>query len=82
MEADNIRNNIIDKLLTISNKEYLSALYQLVQNSSIDNDIIKLSNEQILMLQLSENDIKNGRILTQEQIDKIDLKWLEESSIN
>ena len=40
MEADNIRNNIIDKLLTISNKEYLSALYQLVQNSSIDNDII------------------------------------------
>jgi hypothetical protein len=82
MEADNIRNNIIDKLLTISNKEYLSALYQLVQNSSIDNDIIKLSNEQILMLQLSENDIKNGRILTQEQIDKIDLKWPEESSIN
>lgn len=82
MEADNIRNNIIDKLLTISNKEYLSALYQLVQNSSIDNDIIKLSNEQILMLQLSENDIKNGRILTKEQIDKIDLKWLEESSIN
>ncbi len=78
MEADNIRNNIIDKLLTISNKEYLSALYQLVQNSSIDNDIIKLSNEQILMLQLSENDINNGRILTQEQIDKIDLKWLEE----
>ena len=82
MEADNIRNNIIDKLLTISNKEYLSALYQLVQNSSIDNDIIKLSNEQILMLQLSENDIKNGRILTQEQIDKIDLKWLEEFNIN
>ena len=78
MEADNIRNNIIDKLLTISNIEYLSALYQLVQNSSIDNDIIKLSNEQILMLQLSENDIKNGRILTQDQIDKIDLKWLEE----
>lgn len=82
MEADNIRNNIIDKLLTISNKEYLSALNQLVQNSSIDNDIIKLSNEQILMLQLSDNDIKNGRILTQEQIDKIDLKWLEEFSIN
>ena len=77
MEADNIRNNIIDKLLTISNKEYLSALYQLVQNSSINNDIVKLSKEQILMLELSEDDIKNGRILTQEQLDKNDLKWLE-----
>jgi hypothetical protein len=82
MEADNIRKNIIDKLLTISNKEYLSALYQLVQNSSIDNYIVKLSKEQILMLELSEDDIKNGRILTQEQMIKNDLKWLEELSLN
>jgi hypothetical protein len=54
----------------------------LVQNSSIDNDIVKLSKEQILMLELSEDDIKNGRILTQEQLDKNDLKWLEELNYN
>jgi hypothetical protein len=39
---DNIRNTIIDKLLTISNDDYLSALYQLISKSSKNNEIIQL----------------------------------------
>jgi hypothetical protein len=30
------------------------------------------------MLQMSENDIANGHVLTQEELDKSDLKWLNE----
>jgi hypothetical protein len=75
---DNLRNSIIDKLLTITNKDYLFALHKLVENSQIDEDIVKLTEEQKLMLQLSENDIKNNRIITQSQVDKIDKKWLKE----
>jgi hypothetical protein len=74
---DTIRNNIIDKLLTISNKDYLSALYQLVKTSSVDKDVVKLTEEQILMLQLSDKDIKNGKLISQSQLDKDDLKWLK-----
>lgn len=48
--ADNIRNSIIDKLLTISNKDYLSALYQLVSTSKVEEEIIQLSEAQILMM--------------------------------
>jgi len=77
MTADTIRNNIIDKLLTISNKDYLSALYKLVEKSSVDNDLVKLSKEQTLMLELSDRDIKNDRLLTQDQLDKNDLEWLK-----
>ena len=77
MTADSIRNNIIDKLLTISNKDYLSALYKLVEKSSVDNDLVKLSKEQTLMLELSDRDIKNDRLLTQDQLDKNDLEWLK-----
>lgn len=76
--VDNIRNNIIDKLLTISNKEYLSALYQLVERSSVDTDVVKLSKEQILMLQLSDQDILNNRLVSQADLDKEDIKWLRE----
>jgi len=76
--TDILRNNIIDKLLTINNKDYLSALYQLVNKSSIDNDTVKLTEEQILMLQLSDNDIKNGNLISQSQLDKDDLQWLKE----
>jgi hypothetical protein len=75
--ADILRNNIIDKLLTISNKDYLSALYQLVQSSSVDNDIVKLSDEQILMLKLSDKDIEAGRLISQAEMDKSDMQWLK-----
>lgn len=76
--ADILRNNIIDKLLTISNQEYLSALYQLVEKSSVDNDIVKLSEEQILMLKLSDKDIEAGNLISQDDLDKNDLQWLKE----
>ena len=76
--VDNLRNSIIDKLLTITNKDYLNALYKLVENSSVDEDIVKLTEEQKIMLQLSDNDIKNKRLISQNQLDKNDLKWLKE----
>ena len=75
--ADNIRNNIIDKLLTISNKEYLTALYKLISKTSVENDAIQLSDDQLLMLNMSEDDIKNNRIVSQEELDKLDLEWLK-----
>jgi hypothetical protein len=75
--TDNIRNSIIDKLLTISNDDYLSALYQLVSKSSKNNEIIQLSDSQLLMLDMSEDDIKNGRFTSHEELDKSDLEWLK-----
>lgn len=75
---DILRNSIIDKLLTISNKDYLTALYQLVDKSSVNSDVVELTEEQVIMLRLSEQDIENGRVITQDQLDKSDIKWLKE----
>lgn len=75
--TDMLRNDIIDKLLTISNKDYLSALYQLVNSSSVGQDTVQLTEEQVLMLQLSDNDIKNGKLISHDQLDKDDLQWLK-----
>ena len=75
--ADNIRNSIIDKLLTISNQDYLLALHKLVSASNVNEEVIKLSEAQILMLNRSEDDIKNNRLVSQEELDKIDLEWLK-----
>jgi hypothetical protein len=75
--ADNIRNSIIDKLLTISNQDYLSALYQLVSTSKVEEEIIQLSEAQILMLNRSEDDIKQNRLISQDELDKMDLEWLK-----
>jgi len=76
--TDHIRNGIIEKLLTISNKDYLTALFQLIKNSPADMEIVKLTEEQTLMLKLSDKDIKEGKLIPQSQLDKSDLKWLKE----
>lgn len=76
--TDMLRNNIIDKLLTISDEDDLSAIYQFVERSSSDNDTVKLTEEQILMLQLSDKDILNGKLISQDQLDKEDLQWVKE----
>ena len=76
--TDHIRNGIIEKLLTISNKDYLTALFQLVKNSAADKDVVKLTEEQIVMLNLSEKDIKDGKLIPGSKLDKSDLKWLKE----
>lgn len=76
--ADHLRNNIIDKLLTISNKEYLAALHQLVEQSSVATEVVTLTEEQVLLLQLSDKDIENGRLVNQELVDRSDWEWLKE----
>jgi hypothetical protein len=47
-----------------------------LKDKQSDDDIIKLTDEQILMLQLSDEDIHAGRTISQELLDKNDLEWL------
>lgn len=76
-QVDNLRNGLIEKLLTISNIDYLKALNELVASSKLEKDKLELTEEQILMLKLSDKDIKNGRLISQNQLDKEDLLWLK-----
>ena len=79
---DTLRNHLIDKLLNISNKEYLVALNHLVEKSNINNEVVNFTEEQILMLQLCDKDILMDRTISQEQLNKVDLKWLKENSLD
>lgn len=76
-QVDAIRNGIIDKLLAISDKDYLMALLRLVDKGPVSDEKIKLSKEQKLMLEMSEKDLQNGWIISQEDLDKSDLEWLK-----
>lgn len=42
---------------------------------------INLTVEQIMMLQLSDEDIKAGRPISHEQVNEDDLKWLNDFSL-
>lgn len=73
---DKIRNNLIDKIISIRDKEILEALDKLVSLS--ESDIVELTNEQKEMLQMSEVDIEKGRLISQDEMNKRNLEWLNE----
>ncbi|PCE66783.1 hypothetical protein [Sediminicola luteus] len=74
--VNEIRSGLIDKILSIKNKEFLVALDKLISSSATTNDMVELSSEQKQMLEMSDEDIKNGRLISQEAMDKRNLEWL------
>ena len=74
--VDKIRNSLIDKIISIKDKEVLEAIDKLVSLST--SDIVELTHEQKEMLQMSEEDIKNGQLISQDETNKRNLEWLNE----
>lgn len=73
--TDAVRNKISDRLLAISDKRYLDALLKLMEKNPAINDKVKLSKAQMDMLKMSEDDYLNGRVITQEELDREDELW-------
>lgn len=74
--VDKIRTGLIDKILSIRNKEFLEALDKLITSSNSESEIVELTDEQKLMLEMSEDDIKNGKLISQDVMNKRNLEWL------
>ena len=74
--VDKIKNGLIDKILSIKNRDILEALDTFLSSSTSESDKIELTKEQIAMLEMSEKDIKNGELISQEAMDKRNLEWL------
>ncbi|MRT17021.1 hypothetical protein F3C99_08640 [Vitellibacter sp. q18] len=73
---EKIRNGLIDKINAIKDEEFLKELDKLISSSASASDLVKLTAEQKKMLQMSEDDIKNGRLISQEKMDLRNLEWL------
>jgi len=72
-----IKTRLIDKILASSNQGLLEAIDSLFTTSQdAADEVYELTSEQIEMLMMSEEDIKYGRLITQEELDKTDKEWL------
>ncbi|MGF1638862.1 MAG: hypothetical protein ACFCUU_17440 [Cyclobacteriaceae bacterium] len=74
--VERIRNELIDKILSIKNKDFLIALDKLIVSSKSESEMVELTKEQKTMLEMSDQDIKNGRLISQEAMDKRNMEWL------
>ena len=74
--TEQIRNNLIDKLLTIRNKNIISALDNLLETTIKEKSIYKTSEQQKLIFKASELDIQNWDLLSDEEINREEDSWL------
>jgi hypothetical protein len=75
--VDDLKNGLIEKILSIQNKALLEALDEIVStNDTNTSEKITLTKAQKAMLEMSEQDIKEGRLISQEAMDKRNLEWL------
>ena len=73
-----IRNRLIDRLMAISNSDYLKALEKMIDSSNIQETSITITEEQKIMLAMSDEELEAGRLIDQEALNKEELGWLNE----
>ncbi len=76
--TNEIRNRVIDRLMSINDSKYLQALEKMILTSNVEHAKTPLTEEQKIMLAMSENDIQNGQLINQDELNKLEIQWLTE----
>jgi hypothetical protein len=71
-----IRNRLIDSLMAINNSDYLNALEKMIRSSNIQDEKVSLTEEQKIMLTMSDMDIQNDKVIDQQTLNEKELEWL------
>ena len=72
---ENIKNSLIDRILASRNEQLLEAIKNIF-DSNPSEEMVSLTTEQREMLAMSENDIENGKLVSEAELSERDSKWL------
>nr|WP_315222403.1 hypothetical protein [uncultured Flavobacterium sp.] len=75
MSTLEIKLEIFDKLKNIEDLSVLERIIDLLKNAET-SQVYQFEQYELDMLKESEEDIKYGRVISQEDLDKEDLEWL------
>jgi hypothetical protein len=75
MSTLELKLEIFDKLKNVEDLSLLKKIRNLLANVD-EAETYQLNEYELDMLKESEEDIKSGRVIPQEQLDKEDLEWL------
>jgi DNA-binding phage protein len=78
MNTEEIKSWLYEGIEDIDDNEFLLAIKELIERKYNTLDIAELSELQLERIKDSERQIENGDSFTNEQVDKIIDKWLEE----
>lgn len=73
-----LKQAIIHDINLLENLEELERLHAVVKGMSEQHHPAGLSEAQQLMLEMALADIEAGRLISQDEVDRMDEKWLNE----
>lgn len=73
-----IQESLIRKILAIQNKSALERIDALVSIENTEQEPNTLTKEQKQMLEMSNDDLKKGDVISQDDMNARNLKWLNE----
>lgn len=69
------KNRLINRILATKNESLLEAVDTIFATAQ-PSEILSLSEEQLEMLMMSEADIASGNLISEEELDQLDAKWM------
>ncbi|MFT4855533.1 MAG: hypothetical protein ACI9ZX_002180 [Algoriphagus sp.] len=70
-----IKSRLIDRIQVSKNEKLLQALKTLLSSSQSDENL-HLNSFQIEMLKMSQNDIENGDLISEKELESKDETWM------
>ena len=78
MQTNNLKYSLLDKLISVRDLSLLQRVNEIIGNVDINSSVIKVTDAQKQLLQASEEDIMDGRMITNEDLNAEEDKWLNE----
>jgi hypothetical protein len=77
MSGIELKEKLINSINKTDNEELLHEVYRLLEIENDDIEIYKLSDEQRMAISLSQEQIKNGEFVTNQEADNEIEEWLK-----
>ena len=74
---ETLRASLVQNIFSTDNLNLLEAINQIFSSTEVEEKEYKLSENQKKLLMLAEDDIKYGRLVSDEELRKMDEEWMK-----
>jgi hypothetical protein len=76
MQVNDLKFNLLDKLISVRDIDILQKINDLIGSVDLNNPIFKVTDAQKQMLMKSEEDIRNGNVISNDDLNAEEDQWL------
>ncbi|HVZ97637.1 MAG TPA: hypothetical protein VG847_12225 [Chitinophagaceae bacterium] len=76
MQVNDLKYNLLDKLISVRDLDTLKKINDLIGDIDINKSIFKITDAQKQMLTKSEEDIRNGKVISDDELNAEEDQWL------